>query len=310
MLNTPSSRAEAFIILDSFVSQCSINILEQKGGLWLSICFKYCHPKQNLHESIAAKIISKIIRRSTAAPDLQKTLSSTIIPKIIETAINSPSDASFFIIIKSLLENYPAQCGASRQAILRKLWTYVDSQNLQIVSDSGKCHHLLQQVRGGGVQGISHKNMWTQYHLQLLGSIHEYFNLLFANTVESSDVSGLPDRFNIPDIVLSDEPLTKASQLAIRCENLIHYLRLTLLSVFANNVCCIIYINFFYYSRQPFSQPKSIHAVKVLNIVIRGLGVNCTTLAKNPITDNIAVGLLLPGIHVKLLKVLDALIFV
>lgn len=230
MLNTPNSRTEAFIILESFVLQCSTNILEQKGSLWLSICLKHSHAKQNhIHGSLAAKIISTIIIRSVAATDLQKNLSSTLIPKIIETAINSPSDASFFLIIKSLLQHYPAQCGSSRQLIIKKLWTFVDSTNVQIVADSAKCFHFLQQVRGGGVQGISHKNMWTQYHLQLLGSIHEYFNLLFANTVESSDVSGVADRFNIPDITLNDEPLAKASQLAVRCENLISYLRTTLL---------------------------------------------------------------------------------
>lgn len=230
MLNTPTSRTEAFIILESFVSQCPINILEQKGSLWLSICLKHSHPKQNpIHGSLAAKIISTIITRSTAAPDLQKNLSSTLVPKIIETAINCQFDASFFLIIKSLLQNYPAQCGSSRQAVIKKLWTYVDSLNVQIVADSAKCFHFLQQVRGGGVQGISHKNMWTQYHLQLLGSIHEYFNLLFANTIESSDVSCVADRFDIPNLTLNDEPLTKASQLTIRCENLICFLRTTLM---------------------------------------------------------------------------------
>lgn len=193
------------------------------------MCLKYCHANQDPAQGyVASRIISTIINRSTAAPDLQKSLSSNSVPKLIETAINSSSDSIFFLITKSLLQNYPAQCGSLRQTIIKKLWTYLDSKNERIVSDTAKCYHLLQQVRSSGAQNMCHKNMFTLYHKQLIGSIHEYLNLLFANTVESIDVNISDDRLNIPELELSDEPFVKASQLTVRCENLISFLTTTL----------------------------------------------------------------------------------
>lgn len=48
--------------------------------------------------------------------------------------------------------------------------------------------------------------------------------------------------------------------------------------------------------------------MKIIGVISRGLAVNCTTLSKNLISDNIAVGALLPQLHVKLFKLLDSLI--
>lgn len=48
--------------------------------------------------------------------------------------------------------------------------------------------------------------------------------------------------------------------------------------------------------------------MKIIGVISRGLAVNCTTLSKNLISDNIAVGALLPQLHVKLFKLLNSLI--
>lgn len=66
----------------------------------------------------------------------------------------------------------------------------------------------------------------------------------------------------------------------------------------------------FYDYSEPFHVAKAIQPAKILGLISRGLAVNCTTLAANLITDNIAVGALLPEMHVALFGLLDAMIIV
>lgn len=53
---------------------------------------------------------------------------------------------------------------------------------------------------------------------------------------------------------------------------------------------------------------KQICLKKILNIINRGLSINCNMLEQNPLADNIALGILLPKVHVDLLELLTVLI--
>lgn len=53
---------------------------------------------------------------------------------------------------------------------------------------------------------------------------------------------------------------------------------------------------------------KAVQPGLVFSIIARGLAVNCATLAKNAITDNIAIAAILPQVHVSLFRLLDSLI--
>lgn len=59
---------------------------------------------------------------------------------------------------------------------------------------------------------------------------------------------------------------------------------------------------------EPFPTAKLIQPERIIAVITRGLGVTCQTLSRNTITDNIAVGTLLPQIHVALFNLLDTLI--
>lgn len=71
-------------------------------------------------------------------------------------------------------------------------------------------------------------------------------------------------------------------------------------------IICFLY-DFCVFS-EPFPVAKSIQPSKIFSIIARGLAVNCATLSKNAITDNIAIGAILPQIHVSLFRLLDSLI--
>lgn len=60
----------------------------------------------------------------------------------------------------------------------------------------------------------------------------------------------------------------------------------------------------------PFPIAKAIQPGLVFSIIARGLAVNCAILWKNAITDNIAIGAILPQVHVSLFRLLDSLILV
>lgn len=76
-----------------------------------------------------------------------------------------------------------------------------------------------------------------------------------------------------------------------------------------DELCVFNYRNRINFS-EPFPVPKSIQPDKIIAMISRGLAVNCMTLSKNLITDNVALGTLLPQIHVTLFGVLDKLIVV
>lgn len=59
---------------------------------------------------------------------------------------------------------------------------------------------------------------------------------------------------------------------------------------------------------EPFPTAKAVLPTSIFTLVSRGLAVDCVTLSKNAITDNIAMGALLPKIHVSLYRLLDTLI--
>lgn len=59
---------------------------------------------------------------------------------------------------------------------------------------------------------------------------------------------------------------------------------------------------------EPFPVSKAVQPGLVFSIIARGLAVNCATLSKNAITDNIAIGAILPQVHVSLFRLLDSLI--
>lgn len=77
------------------------------------------------------------------------------------------------------------------------------------------------------------------------------------------------------------------------------------------NYLQILYVVIFLFCfREPFPVSKSIHVMKIINLIERGLEVNCQTLTRNSIIDNIALGALLPEFHVKLFDLLAGLILI
>ncbi|XP_055325802.1 proline-, glutamic acid- and leucine-rich protein 1 [Sitodiplosis mosellana] len=294
-LNSHDKKHEGLLLLRSFLVQCQLDIIEQKGNLWLSLCTKICAQKKPAATvCLGYEVISDILVKSVHIPDLGKAIASNLLSKIIESVSGLPPECHLATLkcLETCMKLYAGPSGASRANIDRFLGTFIDSTNQALVIQSGKCLLQLQQVRGGGcVQGISVKGAWSNLQSQLLGSLHTVLNQLFANATETYDGFNFDEEITALKTVelnLSPEPIQRATQLLTRFKNLTDYLRIAL---------C-----------EPFPVTKAVQPGLLFSIIARGLAVNCATLAKNAITDNIAIAAILPQVHGALFRLLDTLI--
>lgn len=289
LMTTTKTRPLGLRLLDKLLENCSVEALEKKGNLWITLLLKACN-NQELERNghIIFQVLNKLVKNSQRIPDMGKAFVNVHISKVYESATNAPTSKTKYALkcIETCLREYPGSSGPFRGVIERFLWKNVDHIDFEVVQNCGKCLHLLQQVKGGGIQGINHKTQWKNYQLQLLGGIHDVYNAMFANCVELYDEKiekeSLPWQSELNEF--NDEPVKKSAQMYIRCRNLLAYLSIAL--------------------RESFPVEKPILVKKVLNVIVRGLGVNCLMLEKNPIADNIALSVLLPNMHLDLLNLL------
>lgn len=181
--------------------------------------------------SLSYEVISGILTKSIIIPDLGKTISSTLLSKIIESVNGLPSECHFAALkcLETCMKLYAGPSGSSRGIIDRFLCGLVDTTNHSLALQTAKCLHLLQQVRGGGVQGMSQKGAWSLLQSQLLGSLHRTLDDIYANTMETYDGNtGESVTLKTTELNLSAEPLERATQLVTRFQNLCEYLRVAL----------------------------------------------------------------------------------
>lgn len=225
-------------MLRAFLPQCSLDVIEQKGALWITICTKVCQQKKPVNAILVAyDIITKLLYRSVHVPDLAKAITSNLLAKIIDSACGVPAQCQLAALgcLQVCMSLYPGPSGSSRGAIERHLASFVDQADTVLVKEAGKCLLLLQQIRGSGSQGISQKGAWAMLQTQLIGSLHVNFDQIYANTAETYDgghlngLDGQESLLKVPQLELSPEPMTRATQLVTRFGNLSNYLRVALL---------------------------------------------------------------------------------
>lgn len=221
-------------MLRSFLVQCQLDIIEQKGNLWLSLCTKICAQKKPAATvCLGYEVISDILVKSVHIPDLGKAIASNLLSKIVESVNGLPPECHLAALkcLETCMKLYAGPSGASRAIIDRFLTTFIDSTNQSLVIQSGKCLLQLQQVRGGSAQGTSVKGAWSNLQSQLFGSLHTILNQLFANTTETYDGFNFDEEITTLKTVelnLSPEPIQRATQLLTRLKNVVDYLRIAL----------------------------------------------------------------------------------
>lgn len=237
-LNNQSASYEALHLLKSFLSQIQLDLVEQKGIVWLSQCVKICNQKYSSSAtSLAYNIIEDFLEKSVHIPDLGKAITSNSLSKIIESVSGLPKECHLSALkcIETCMRIYPGSCGASRGIIERFLENFIDENDAVLVRHAGRCHHMLQQVRGGGPQGLKQKDAWAIHQLRLIHLLHDVLDKVFQHTTETVDAGGPIDNEDLkkaisrwPKLNLSTDPLPRITGLFIRLRNLCKYLQITL----------------------------------------------------------------------------------
>ncbi|TMW45301.1 hypothetical protein DOY81_009619, partial [Sarcophaga bullata] len=292
LLTKPDTRFLGLRLLVSFIDGFSIDIFEKIGTLWTTLVLKsFSNHEFHFQSNFVYFALDKIVQKTQQSSDLSKTFASSYLCKIYENLVSEKTTNinSALKCIESCLRLYPSSSASSRAIIERFLWKIVDNNEEEVVVSCGKCLHLLQQIKGGGVLGISYKTQWRNYQVQLIGGIHDTYNELFVNCVELYDDKIETEKLSWDNekVKYDVEPVKRTAQMYTRCHNLIKYLEIAL--------------------REPFPVEKPIHLRKILNVINRGMSINCNMLNQNPLIDNIALSILLPKLHVDLLELLAVL---
>lgn len=237
-LNSQSQKYEGLLLLKSFVSQCQLDVIEQKGGLWISLCTKICAQKKPAAAvCLAYDIVIDLLERSVHVPELGKSIANNLLGKVIETIGGQSSECRLVALkcIEACMRLYPGPCGSSRAIIERYLDALIDDSDVAVVRQTGRCHHLLQQVRGGGTQGIKSKDAWALLQLKLVHVLHEALDGIYSHTSETADGNSLGASDELkkalekwPKLSLSAEPVARATALFNRFRNVCEFLRVAL----------------------------------------------------------------------------------
>lgn len=186
---------------------------------------------------LAYDILIDLFERSVNVPELSKSIANNLLSKVIETIGGQSPEchSSALKCIEACMRLYSGPCGSSRGIIERFLDALIDDTDIAVVRLVGKCHHLLQQVRGGGTQGIKSKDAWSLLQLKLVHVLHESLDAIYSHTSETADgnVHDTSDELTKalvkwPKLNLSAEPVARVATLVNRFRNLCEFLRVAL----------------------------------------------------------------------------------
>uniref|UniRef100_A0A1A9ZYM6 Pre-rRNA-processing protein RIX1 N-terminal domain-containing protein n=1 Tax=Glossina pallidipes TaxID=7398 RepID=A0A1A9ZYM6_GLOPL len=292
LLLKSNTRTLGFQLLNQFLDYSQAAVLERRANIWIPVVLKSCSSQDSSNMILCFDLLTKFAMRCHENCDLSKMFINNYLYKVYECLSNvlEIGIESALRCIETCLRLYAAPSASFQGVIDRFLKKFIDSTDHNIIVYCGKCMHMLQQIRGGGQQGVNHKTRWQEHQNQLVASIHAIFNEMFSNCSETYEGDSSHQTGNKTITDLSSEPVQKAAQLYVRAHNIIEYLIIAL--------------------KDPFPVEKSIMPKKILNLISVGTSVTCFTLQQNPIADNLVLGVLLPQLHKDLLRLLDTLILI
>lgn len=239
LLNVPATRQQGLLLLHQLLPQCPLDIVEQKGVLWTTLATKVCATSRQCDSGVGSTIplalrcVSLLLHKSAHIPELSKSFSNTLLAKIAEALIGLPASAhrAGLAVLEQAQRQYPGAVCIAREPVEQWILSFVDSPDAQLVGQSARCLHLMQQTRGGGgTAGDAHKVAWSKLQCGLLAQLHQLLDAIYANTPEVMDAVRAQDvkEVRLPVLELSDEPVVRYGQLVQRFRNVCEYLRCAL----------------------------------------------------------------------------------
>lgn len=176
-------------------------------------------------------LIEALIKKSIHVPEVSKAVSNNLLVRILETIPTAPPIAmsSALKFLETALRLYPGPSGMIRTSTQKFILSFIDLTDELMLRKSAKCLQLMQQVRGSASHGSTHRESWRELHLQLIGSIHGIFDIIYKD-IEATLKTPVPEnRLKVDQLILKDESITRVSQLVTRLRNLCTMLEVVLM---------------------------------------------------------------------------------
>lgn len=131
--------------------------------------------------------------------------------------------------IKKCLKYYPKGIKTKSSSIKNILVLLIDSQNDEVVYQSGECWFLLHKIHGiSDKEHMDNKTEWKDFQLSLLSNIQYIINRTIVMPDESVNSPFMPNHFGAFTFVAVKDPFERASKAFRRIFNLIEYIKIAL----------------------------------------------------------------------------------
>lgn len=297
LLSEAKTRAIGLRFIIDYLNQCSHNIIQEKASHWLSIIIRACNVKEvgSYGELIYEALALLVIKIQTVA-DTSKCFGTMYLLKFYESLSLMEQETSLcctIAVLKSIkqcLKYYPGPSKCGRHLVMRYLVTILDSNDQDVVYQSGCCWLLLQQVRNNSksIESFNDKTEWQYYQIGLLGNLNTLLYQTFPNYKNVFNTTDISYNLKPFVIILQGDPIERAAHMFRRFWNIIEFLKIAL--------------------SHPYPSHKLMHPFKILNLVQRGLEINSANCGSGQSIDDTLLAHFLPQIHIKLLELLEVLI--
>lgn len=279
-------------MLNTFLDYCTQEDLNKAGSSWLTPLMKHISLDMPSMCSVelSYSLLGKIITKSSEGKELVKTIASTYLSRLVLNLVDTPKNCHFVALqcLSACLLHYGGHCSPLQGRIEKFILNFVDSQDERITQEAAKCLLLMQQLAGGGVQGVNHNKSWGKLQSRLLGSLSDTLIAIFGDELSSGDNADSESKLNLPEIDLSSGPLKRIVDLIQRFRNLCTFFSVALLG--------------------PYKTTKPVQPVKILKIISKTVEVLGNASRDSLALEDVVTVNILPAMHESILGLLKAVI--
>ena len=283
-LSSSHRRNEGSQLLCAVLQQCNTAVFQQHAETWARLLLDAILSNDGYKKQFSScHAMGKLLRESTAFPELSRSLSTHMLPRLLNRLLDFPSGGRELTLtmLMNCMKHYPGPCGLVRHKIEKFVVANID------VSDTAcKAYSYVPHCGGSGNKGVKYTAAWTTSFQKLQATISEALDDLYG-FVEPSSSETLPSApFTMPK--LPESQPSRAVQLSKRVRSLLAAMKY------------MLDVQFPAYIELPFCA--------VIDIVKRTLDTKPSLLLSRPTIERTRLASLLPSLHASALNVLNSLI--
>ncbi|XP_041564415.1 uncharacterized protein LOC108141592 isoform X1 [Drosophila elegans] len=293
MLKERKSRVLGLRLLICYLKKSYIKL----GGnehIWVSLIFQSCNLSElRMYGDLIFSAMALLIERIQKDANLSKAFAASHLFKVFECLSlkeifkNERCTIALLHTIKRCLKYYPKSTKPGTSSIEELLITLIDSNNVDVVHQTGQCWLLLQNIHGNSRNEKTNKIVWKDFQLSLLNNLQYIISSTILASEETIISPYKAESFALFTFKNVKDPFERATQTFQRIFNLIEYFKIAL--------------------SKPFPIRKYICTEQILGFIQNGLNIRVNQINLLRI-DRACFGSFLEEMHIKLMELLEILI--